>query len=461
MKSLNMFANNIIKAVLFLLFSVVLFSCSGRPSLTQEELDSYPWYKEYSQNHLPEAEGLLEQKISDTSHPDLIRFQMEIKERLKKYGEAEKLALQLLDEDDEDGAAWVTRFNIRYPVFGGKPFPGEDSTLYLKFLNNAFERDPKNRVAAEMRWILGKREARPDWCEAALNRLWEINAYTPLIQYISKWMLVSLPPDALFFSNGDMDTFSPLVVQQGEGIRSDVLIFNTSLLADYQYFRRSVFRLSLLPYKEKFVHKKLQKGIHPSLTALTWLTEKKMSGEVEQPICFSPFINRPQLEKVALNALDFGFYIVNQGNHYCLEEHEFSEELMRYRAGEDVEGKLNVVFDELQKNNGIQRDFKTSLINLTMLSPEILGSEELTRSQQSPVLRSANGWLATGLILRAGSLASQIVKSSELGEDEQRLYLEKLRQWLDGFEGKLTAKPDAQKALEQQKEFLGMLLGIQ
>ncbi len=70
----------------------------------------------------------------------------------------------------------------------------------------------------------------------------------PMLEYGYN-MLVGLPRGAVLFTNGDSDTFPPLVQQAGTGFRSDVAVLNRNLLDEETYVQAAFRRYPLLGYK--------------------------------------------------------------------------------------------------------------------------------------------------------------------------------------------------------------------
>lgn len=65
--------------------------------------------------------------------------------------------------------------------------------------------------------------------DRALHELVETDFLTPSVLAFNRWILSSVPADAILITNGDWDTFPALSLQVVEGIRDDVGIVNRSL----------------------------------------------------------------------------------------------------------------------------------------------------------------------------------------------------------------------------------------
>jgi len=86
------------------------------------------------------------------------------------------------------------------------------------------------------------------WCEAILRskfelmhrsvrRMKETGFLTKAILAYGRWMLRTLPENAVILTNGDMDTFSPLALQVTENFRPDVVVVERGQLGVTQFLR--------------------------------------------------------------------------------------------------------------------------------------------------------------------------------------------------------------------------------
>lgn len=109
-----------------------------------------------------------------------------------------------------------------------------------------------------------------------------------------RWMLQHLPEQALLVTNGDMDTYPALALQEVEGFRTDVTVVNRSLLNTtwYARFSRDHNNLSL-PFPDSQLDS-LGAFKDPQGNLVTvsdqilkaWL-QQKVNGDFSRPIAFS------------------------------------------------------------------------------------------------------------------------------------------------------------------------------
>jgi hypothetical protein len=94
----------------------------------------------------------------------------------------------------------------------------------------AVECDPEEGVAWLGLWIEGMRRGNGDIEKRALQTLASTGFITPGALAYARWILGSLPKNAILLTNGDMDTYPLVTLQQSEGFRTDIAVVNASLL---------------------------------------------------------------------------------------------------------------------------------------------------------------------------------------------------------------------------------------
>jgi hypothetical protein len=71
----------------------------------------------------------------------------------------------------------------------------------------------------------------------SVRRMKSSGFLTPAALGYGRWMLRTLPQDAILITNGDMDTYPPLAVQTAEGFRPDVVVVERGVLGTKQFQR--------------------------------------------------------------------------------------------------------------------------------------------------------------------------------------------------------------------------------
>jgi len=149
-----------------------------------------------------------------------------------------------------------------------------------------------------------------------VNRIWEEEVKLTFRKQIDfdvllEWntnLLLSAPPDAILITNGDMDTFTGWFLQQ-QGIRTDVIIANRSLLNTTGYIRYlqkkglpldldSAKVNDLTPYKDKTSGK------------IVFISDQViilLAGQSKRPLVFATTVYNPE---------NFGYPLVMNGLVY-------------------------------------------------------------------------------------------------------------------------------------------------
>jgi len=127
------------------------------------------------------------------------------------------------------------------------PFDWASDDSASLHMRRATELAPTLPSAWQSLWVGGVKAGDRDQEQAALAGLWQNRCLTPGLLEHSRWVLNSLPEEAVFLTNGDNDTYPLLVLQQEEGLRSDVAVINISLLNDPAY-AKNVSRRAGLPW---------------------------------------------------------------------------------------------------------------------------------------------------------------------------------------------------------------------
>ena len=146
---------------------------------------------------------------------------------------------QLFDEAHREGNAALAiepGHSLAHTVLGDLFSPRLSSWARTDFdsawahLMAAVESDPAEAQAWTSVWIHSMRRGDADMERRAAGAMIESGFLTPALLAYNKWQLEHLPPNAILLTNGDMDTYPSVALQQKEGFRQDVAVINLSLL---------------------------------------------------------------------------------------------------------------------------------------------------------------------------------------------------------------------------------------
>lgn len=153
---------------------------------------------------------------------------------------------------------------------------------------------PEPRFGLWTHCVLAGREAEAD---EQLRALIRTRAFAPPILDFGYNLLLSAPPHATLFTNGDNDTYPPMALQVASAIRPDVAIVNLSLLNVADYARQAWKRA--FGGKGPFTDEELRElssapaagtGTRTSTPAeriLLALRDKAVSGAWPHPVCLA------------------------------------------------------------------------------------------------------------------------------------------------------------------------------
>ncbi len=135
--------------------------------------------------------------------------------------------------------------------------------------------------------------------ETAILMMEQTGFFTPAALEFGRWMLRTVPPDAILITNGDMDTYPLLVCQAAEGFRKDVTIVERGLLGTTDFLRYLKERHNLpVPFSESKIEVLLgsremeENYLYLSdLVFEAWI-EMKKGGKLDRPIALAITLDR-------------------------------------------------------------------------------------------------------------------------------------------------------------------------
>jgi len=281
----RLFAANIF---IIITLALLCISCSEK---TDTELDKA--LSLYLQNQLEEALPLLESVVShDKNNADACCWLAETYRRLGRKDDAVNTAGNAIAIDPCNSFAHTILADAYNPLYGIWPEANEDSAWY--HLLKAVECDSTDGNAWLSIWTEAVRRRNTELEQKALHAFVNTGILSPAILAYNRWVLQHVPPDAILLTNGDMDTYPAVALQEVEGFRKDVAIVNYSLLNTVWYaeYIRDKYDIQL-PFTESEIG-----NLHPYKTKSDeimtvaeqimrgWF-EARMFGKLENPIAIA------------------------------------------------------------------------------------------------------------------------------------------------------------------------------
>jgi hypothetical protein len=124
---------------------------------------------------------------------------------------------------------------------------GHDES-YLKYILKAYEINPydsRSYVSLLTHYYLTMNQPK---FESFCEKFYNVNELAAPIYNLAYNMLIGLDKDAIVFTAGDNDTYSPLVLQVVKSVRPDVTVINTSLLNLDDFRVKLLKKLEIEPF---------------------------------------------------------------------------------------------------------------------------------------------------------------------------------------------------------------------
>ncbi|NUO79621.1 tetratricopeptide repeat protein [candidate division KSB1 bacterium] len=267
---------------------LTFFGCT-KPAT--QELDQA--LAQYRQNQLNEALPLFEQAVAkNKNNAEAHVWLAETYRRLGKRNEAVKLARRTIALDPCNSFAHAILGDAYNPIYSTWESVNADSTW--THLQKAVACDSTDGNAWVSIWSEAIHRGDLPMIKRALSAAFKSGFFTKAALAYNRWMLRHLPEQALLVTNGDMDTYPAVALQEAEGLRTDVAVVNRSLLntASYTRFIRDHYKLPL-PFPDSQLDAlgafKDQQGnlITVSDQILQAWLQQKASGAFSRPIAFS------------------------------------------------------------------------------------------------------------------------------------------------------------------------------
>jgi tetratricopeptide (TPR) repeat protein len=224
------------------------------------------------------------------ANPDAHAWLAECRRRLGRYDDAAKAAYAALEIDPHHAFAHAVLGDLFAPHLSEWERADPDSAWY--HLRQAVRYDPSEGGAWAALWLQamsrGEREVER---RAAVQMIDSGFLSKPVLAY-NRWQLDHLPQDAILLTNGDMDTYPSVALQEKEGLREDVAVVNLSLLNLPWYARLMADRYGIpLPFAgDDLDHKFAYKDENGQLITVSrqivegWF-EMLSDGRLGRPLC--------------------------------------------------------------------------------------------------------------------------------------------------------------------------------
>jgi tetratricopeptide (TPR) repeat protein len=189
----------------------------------------------FRQNKLEQALPLLEEEIvQHEDNAEAYVWLAEIYRRLEMNEKAIETAEKALALDSCNSFAHVV-IGESYRRCHWRPRSDSDSNWV--HLNRAIQCDSTDGNAWISIWGEAILREKFDLMHKTIRKMKETDFLTKAALSYGRWMLRTLPDSAILITNGDMDTYPLLAVQETEGFRNDVVVAERGLLGTGQYLR--------------------------------------------------------------------------------------------------------------------------------------------------------------------------------------------------------------------------------
>ena len=193
-----------------------------------------------------ESLPLFEQAVEQNpNNADAHVWLAETYRRLGRKTEAEAAARTALDLDSCHSMTHFVLADIQVPSPYQTDVP--DSHPNWQHLMKAIECDSANGNAWMMIMVASIWREKEQMVRRSQRRLGESGFLTPAALAFGRWLLQTLPKNAILFTNGDMDTYPTMALQVTENLRPDVTIIEREWL-NFAWGRRWYREHAGLPF---------------------------------------------------------------------------------------------------------------------------------------------------------------------------------------------------------------------
>ena len=223
-------------------------------------------------------------------NPDAHAWLAECCRRLGRYDEAAVAAQAALDLDPQHAFAHAVLGDLYAPHLSAWSRTNSDSAWY--HLRQAVRYDQSEGGAWAALWLQAMMRGERELEQRAAAQMIDSGFLSKPVLAYNRWQLEHLPQDAILLTNGDMDTYPSVALQEKEGLRPDVAVVNLSLLNLPWYARLMADRHGIpLPFSDADLDLKRayrdEKGgiVTVSRQIVAGWIEMLSEGNLGRPLC--------------------------------------------------------------------------------------------------------------------------------------------------------------------------------
>ena len=231
-----------------------------------------------------ESLPLFEQAVEQNpNNADAHVWLAETYRRLGRKTEAEAAARTALDLDSCHSMTHFVLADIQVPSPYQTDVP--DSHPNWQHLMKAIDCDSANGNAWMMIMVASIWREKEQMVRRSQRRLGESGFLTPAALAFGRWLLQTLPKNAILFTNGDMDTYPTMALQVTENLRPDVTIIEREWL-NFAWGRRWYREHAGLPFP--VAEERLSSSVtEPAFEILHGWAQQMQQGAFPRPITFA------------------------------------------------------------------------------------------------------------------------------------------------------------------------------
>jgi tetratricopeptide (TPR) repeat protein len=215
---------SMIAAPLVLVLAFGIAGCSKEESASLEEALTL-----FRQNRLEEALPLFEEFVDrQEKNAEAHVWLAETYRRLNRTDEAIEQARIALELEPCNSFAHTVMADASVPPPGDSEIPNSQASW--DHLLKAIECDSTEGNAWVSIWGFAIRRGETAMLRTSLRKMVETRFLTDAALSFGRWLLRTLPENAILITNGDMDTYPAMAVQEAEGFRTDVTVVERGLL---------------------------------------------------------------------------------------------------------------------------------------------------------------------------------------------------------------------------------------